>query len=60
VKFVDLDTGRSLPKNTPGEICVQSQAVTHGYLHYRRKEETERTIDAAGWLHTSDIGYISS
>lgn len=55
---MDLDTGRSLPKNTPGEICVQSQAVTHGYLHYRRKEETERTIDAAGWLHTGDVGYI--
>lgn len=45
---MDLDTGRSLPKNTPGEICVQSQAVTHGYLHYRRKEETERTIDDDG------------
>lgn len=56
VKFVDPDTGRSLPKNTPGEICVRSQAVMQGY--YRRKEETERTIDAAGWLHTGDVGYI--
>jgi 4-coumarate--CoA ligase len=56
VKFVDPDTGRSLPKNTPGEICVRSQAVMQGY--YRRKEETESTIDAAGWLHTGDVGYI--
>nr|ACN32032.1 unknown [Zea mays] len=56
VKFVDPDTGRSLPKNTPGEICVRSQAVMQGY--YRKKEETERTIDAKGWLHTGDVGYI--
>ncbi|CAN4082672.1 unnamed protein product [Withania somnifera] len=27
VKFVDPDTGRSLPKNTPGKICVKSQRV---------------------------------
>lgn len=56
VKFVDPDTGRSLPKNTPGELCVRSQGVMQGY--YKRKEETERTIDANGWLHTGDVGYI--
>ncbi|KAL6634700.1 hypothetical protein ACP70R_027371 [Stipagrostis hirtigluma subsp. patula] len=56
VKFVDPDTGRSLPKNTPGELCVRSQAVMQGY--YKKKDETERTIDAKGWLHTGDVGYI--
>ncbi|XP_057949597.1 4-coumarate--CoA ligase-like 1 [Malania oleifera] len=56
IKFVDPDTGRSLPKNTPGEICVRSQCVMQGY--YNNKEETERTIDKNGWLHTGDIGYI--
>ncbi|RLM75163.1 hypothetical protein C2845_PM15G03760 [Panicum miliaceum] len=56
VKFIDPDTGRSLPKNTPGEVCVRSQAVMQGY--YRQKEETERTIDDKGWLHTGDVGYI--
>ena len=30
VKFVDPDTGRSLPSNTPGEICVRSQCVMKG------------------------------
>ncbi|CAN6242224.1 unnamed protein product [Urochloa humidicola] len=58
VKFVDPETGRSLPENTPGEVCVRSQAVMQGY--YKRKEETEQTIDAKGWLHTGDIGYIDS
>ncbi|KAG6573594.1 4-coumarate--CoA ligase-like 1, partial [Cucurbita argyrosperma subsp. sororia] len=48
--------GRSLPKNTPGEICVRSQCVMQGY--YNNEEETSRTIDDKGWMHTGDIGYI--
>ncbi|KAL5552619.1 hypothetical protein UlMin_040020 [Ulmus minor] len=56
VKFIDPETGRSFPKNTPGEICVRSQCVMQGY--YNNNEETARTIDNEGWLHTGDIGYI--
>ncbi|KAG8066228.1 hypothetical protein GUJ93_ZPchr0004g39523 [Zizania palustris] len=56
VKFVDPDTGRSLPANTPGELCVRSQSVMQGY--YKKKEETERAVDCKGWLHTGDVGYI--
>nr|AVX48616.1 acyl-CoA synthetase 5 [Tagetes erecta] len=56
VKFVDPDTGRSLPSNTPGEICVRSQCVMKGY--YKNEVETAQTIDEQGWLHTGDIGYI--
>ncbi|KAI3730818.1 hypothetical protein L1987_61996 [Smallanthus sonchifolius] len=56
VKFVDPDTGRSLPANTPGEICVRSQCVMKGY--YKNEVETAHTIDEHGWLHTGDIGYI--
>ncbi|KAG9130105.1 hypothetical protein Leryth_012845 [Lithospermum erythrorhizon] len=56
VKFVDPETGLSLPKNTPGEICVRSQCVMKGY--YKNQHETDLTIDKAGWLHSGDIGYI--
>ncbi|CBI27665.3 hypothetical protein VitviT2T_001520 [Vitis vinifera] len=56
LKFIDPETGISLPKNTPGEICVRSQCVMQGY--YKNEEETARTIDNNGWLHTGDIGYI--
>lgn len=56
MKFIDPDTGRSLPKNTSGELCVRSQCVMQGY--FMNKEETDKTIDEQGWLHTGDIGYI--
>lgn len=26
--------------------------------YFKNKEETEKTIDEEGWLHTGDIGYI--
>ncbi|RZC82257.1 hypothetical protein C5167_045043 [Papaver somniferum] len=55
IKFIDPD-GKSLPKNTHGEVCVRSDCVMLGY--FKNKEETERAIDAKGWLHTGDIGYI--
>ncbi|KAI3963848.1 hypothetical protein MKW92_033886 [Papaver armeniacum] len=55
IKFID-PSGKSLPKNTHGEVCVRSDCVMLGY--FKNKEETERAIDAEGWLHTGDIGYI--
>ncbi|XP_065875663.1 4-coumarate--CoA ligase-like 1 [Euphorbia lathyris] len=56
IKFVHPETNKSLPVNTHGELCVRSQCVMQGY--YKNEEETARTIDIDGWLHTGDIGYI--
>lgn len=56
VKFLDPETGKSVPANTLGELCVRSQCVTKGY--FRNPEATNSTIDEQGWLHTGDIGYI--
>ncbi len=39
-----------------GEFCVRGANVTKGY--YKNPEETTRTIDADGWFHTGDLGYI--
>ncbi|KAK7265279.1 hypothetical protein RJT34_32897 [Clitoria ternatea] len=56
LKIVDPETGASLPRNQPGEICIRGTKVMKGYLN--DPEATEKTITKEGWLHTGDIGFI--
>ncbi len=41
------------PKNIPGELLVRGDCVMQGY--YKNQEETDKTIDKDGWLHTGDM-----
>src|SRR5438128_215351 len=56
LKVVDPATGREQPGGTPGEIQVRSYMTMQG--SYKRPEETAKTIDPEGWVHTGDMGLI--
>ncbi|KAJ2394470.1 hypothetical protein GGI23_004675 [Coemansia sp. RSA 2559] len=56
-KFVNPETGKEVGVGEKGEFCIRGVTVMMGYLN--RPEETARVIDADGFLHTGDIGYIN-
>ncbi|MGE3538217.1 MAG: AMP-binding protein [Candidatus Tectimicrobiota bacterium] len=52
-KIIAPESGATLPPDTPGELCCRGYAMMQGY--YKKPEETARTIDAEGWLHSGDM-----
>jgi fatty-acyl-CoA synthase len=56
IKIIDPLTGATLPPGEIGEICVRGYQVMQGY--YKKPEETAKTIDPEGWLHTGDTGFM--
>ncbi len=63
VKVVDPDTGRTVPRGEPGELCTRGYSVMLGY--WAEPERTAEAVDADGWMHTGDLavmdaeGYLS-
>ncbi|MEA2692560.1 MAG: hypothetical protein QOJ16_1947 [Acidobacteriota bacterium] len=55
-QIADLDSGAPLGPGERGEICIRGPQNMLGYLN--RPEATAAMIDASGWLHTGDVGYV--
>jgi fatty-acyl-CoA synthase len=62
-KVIDPETGLTVPRGTPGELCTRGYSVMLGY--WRQPDKTSEVIDAARWMHTGDLavmdddGYLS-
>ncbi|KAJ1704127.1 hypothetical protein LUZ63_003906 [Rhynchospora breviuscula] len=56
MKIIDPETGASLGRNKPGEICIRGEQIMKGYLN--DPTATKNTIDKEGWLHTGDVGFV--
>jgi HIP---CoA ligase len=48
--------GREVPRGSPGEVLVRGYNVMKGY--FEDEANTREAIDAAGWLHTGDVGVM--
>jgi fatty-acyl-CoA synthase len=57
-KVIDPATGVVVPPGTPGEICTRGYAVMPGY--WQDQSATGAAIDAAGWMHTGDLGTLDA
>jgi fatty-acyl-CoA synthase len=58
IKIVDPETGRIVPRGTPGEFCTRGYSVMLGY--WNNLEATHQAIDAARWMHTGDLAVMDS
>jgi fatty-acyl-CoA synthase len=57
VKVVDAQ-GRIVPPGTPGEFLTRGYSVMLGY--WNDPDKTREAIDAAGWMHTGDMGTLDA
>jgi fatty-acyl-CoA synthase len=56
VKIVDPETGRTVQRGTPGELCTRGYSVMLGY--WGEPERTSEVIDAARYMHTGDLAVM--
>lgn len=56
VKVIGVDTGAEVGTGQEGELWIRGPQIMKGYLN--RPQETAACIDAEGWYHTGDVGYV--
>ncbi|MBM4063838.1 MAG: AMP-binding protein, partial [Planctomycetes bacterium] len=57
VKVIDA-AGRVVARGVAGEICTRGYSVMRGY--WNDAARTAEVVDAAGWMHTGDLGVIDA
>ena len=55
-KVVDPETGLTVPRGEPGELCTRGYSVMLGY--WEQPDKTAEAIDAARWMHTGDLAVM--
>ncbi|OXM45706.1 AMP-binding protein [Amycolatopsis alba] len=58
VKVVDPETGLTVPRGEPGELCTRGYSVMLGY--WEQPDKTAEAIDAARWMHTGDLAIMDA
>jgi fatty-acyl-CoA synthase len=58
VKVVDPETGRTVPRGAPGELCTRGYSVMLGY--WEQPDKTAEAVDAAHWMHTGDLAVMDA
>jgi fatty-acyl-CoA synthase len=58
VKVVDPESGATVPRGTPGELCTRGYSVMLGY--WEQPDKTAEAIDAARWMHTGDLAVMDA
>ncbi|WP_372670296.1 AMP-binding protein [Amycolatopsis kentuckyensis] len=56
VKVVDPETGLTVPRGEPGELCTRGYSVMLGY--WEQPDKTAEAIDRARWMHTGDLAIM--
>lgn len=52
--YLEVRINSDDPEHKEGEILVRGEHVMKGY--YKNDKDTDRVLDAEGWLHTGDMG----
>jgi len=55
LRIVDPESGRPLPLEATGELCVRGPTLLAGYY-----KEAARPFDADGFFHTGDLGWLDA
>jgi long-subunit acyl-CoA synthetase (AMP-forming) len=52
-----VETGKIIGPNCKGELCFRGPLIMKEYM--MNVEETNKTVDSDGWLHSGDLGYFN-